>query len=337
MLTPSLDALDRRLLDEYQTAFPLVERPYAELATRLSCTEGEVLRRTASLRASGLIRRISAIFDSNALGYQGVLLAFEIPPGRLESVAQKIAQHPGITHHYQRDHTFNLWSTLTVSPDANLKNTAEELAQSVHPTRWLFLSAIRVFKIGVNFQMGKVAPIQTQPDRLPHATYKNLTNLEQEAVRLLQTDLSIIAEPFRALIEDAASKNFTPQTLLDRAHTFLDNRIMRRYAAVLGHQAAGYTHNLLTAWKVPESQAEEIGQRMAAVTGVSHCYQRVPYPPDWPYTHFAMLHARTENAATKIVQEILNTTNIHDHAILKTLREFKKTRMLYFANVDAIF
>jgi siroheme decarboxylase len=334
MITPthptSLDVVDRHLLDECQSAFPLVERPYAEIATRIGCAEEEVLQRIETLRAAGLIRRISAIFDSNTLGYQSVLLAFEIPPERLESAAQQIAQHPGITHHYQRGHAFNLWSALTVPSDADLHRTAETLANVAQATRWLFLPTVRVFKIGVNFPMSDEAPAPTAPRPTSNFIPPPLSEHHREAVRLLQTDLPVTSEPFRVLIETTSKNAFTPQTLLQYAHEFIDNQIMRRYASVLGHQAAGYAHNLLTAWNIPETQSIEMGKRMASVAGVSHCYQRMPHPPDWPYTHFAMLHARTENEAQGMVEQVATATGIHDYAVLKTLKEFKKTRMLYF-------
>ena len=53
-----LDELDLRLLDILQTDFPLVPRPYAEMAERLGSTEDEIFARVRRMRQNGLVRSI---------------------------------------------------------------------------------------------------------------------------------------------------------------------------------------------------------------------------------------------------------------------------------------
>jgi len=62
---------------------------------------------------------------------------------------------------------------------------------------------------------------------------------------------------------------------------------------------------------------------------VSHCYER-PTFPDWPYTHFTMIHARTKARCEEIVGEISRETGIADYQLLYSTREYKKTRVRYF-------
>ena len=64
-----LDDLDRELLNAVQWDFPLVARPFAELAERLGVGEPEVRARVAKVKATGVLRQLSAIFDTRALGY----------------------------------------------------------------------------------------------------------------------------------------------------------------------------------------------------------------------------------------------------------------------------
>ncbi len=75
----SLDTIDRRLLDQIQRAFPIGERPYAVLGERLGLTERDVLARIESLKGSRLVRQISAIFNTSALGYHSSLVAMAVP------------------------------------------------------------------------------------------------------------------------------------------------------------------------------------------------------------------------------------------------------------------
>ena len=109
---------------------------------------------------------------------------------------------------------------------------------------------------------------------------------------------------------------------------------MRRYAAILRHRQAGYTHNVMSVWNVPPEEAEEAGRIMAGFPEVSHCYLRAVYP-EFPYSHYAMIHAQSAEAAQKAVDGIEAATGVRDHLLLHTTREFKKVRVQYFTPENA--
>ncbi|MBW2208997.1 MAG: Lrp/AsnC family transcriptional regulator, partial [Deltaproteobacteria bacterium] len=46
------------IINEIQSEFPIVSRPYRELGDRLQMSEDEVLARVTKLKAEGVIRRI---------------------------------------------------------------------------------------------------------------------------------------------------------------------------------------------------------------------------------------------------------------------------------------
>ena len=116
MALPSLDPVDRALLNRIQEDFPLAPQPYAALGQALDRSEDDVLSRLARLRQARVVRQISAIFDTRALGYHSTLVAMRIPPERLEEAAALISEHPGVSHNYARRHEYNLWFTLAVPP-----------------------------------------------------------------------------------------------------------------------------------------------------------------------------------------------------------------------------
>jgi uncharacterized short protein YbdD (DUF466 family) len=68
---------------------------------------------------------------------------------------------------------------------------------------------------------------------------------------------------------------------------------------------------------------------MAGHKAVTHCYER-PTFPDWPYTHFTMVHATTPEGCEQYSQEISEATGISDRLALYSTREYKKTRVRYF-------
>ena len=89
-----------------------------------------------------------------------------------------------------------------------------------------------------------------------------------------------------------------------------------------------------TAWasgRCPRSEILEIGPRMAAFRGISHCYQRPTYA-DWPYSVFTMAHGRSKEECDAILDAIAEATGISERATLYSATEFKKIRLLYFTD-----
>ena len=148
-----LERIDSELLNLIQEGLPLTTRPYHTLGESLGVGEEEVLSRLKALKASGLIRRIGAVFDSRSMGYYSTLCACRVPEERLEEVAEIISREPGVTHNYQRDHSLNLWFTLTV-PDA--EEGLKTIRRLEHETGLKIenMPAKKVFKIKVSFEMG---------------------------------------------------------------------------------------------------------------------------------------------------------------------------------------
>jgi DNA-binding Lrp family transcriptional regulator len=324
-----MDALDQRLLDLLQTAFPLNPRPFQELGERLGVGEDEVLARIKRLKDEKIVRQLSAIFDSRRLGYSSTLAAFAVRPDDVEHTAAALSREQSISHSYLREHHFNLWFTLTVPPGVDCRGELDRLAAELKPAAALYLPVTRIFKIGVSFAMAEdanpltdAAPESTAP---PGAT--PLNNEERAAIRQLQRDLPLCPEPFAEL---AAEISQSAEQLLERARGFLANGVMRRYAAVLHHRAAGYRGNGMACWTIPEERAVDFGQRAANCPDVSHCYERAPAPPGWPYNFYTMIHRRTRAEARAVADEISSATGGSDFLLLFSTREFKKQRVQYF-------
>ena len=149
----SLDTLDRAILNEIQSHFPLVPRPYAEMGQRVGATEEEVLTRVKNMHDAGIIRRIGANFTSRKLGYTSTLCAARVPPGKLEQFADVVNHYPGVTHNYLRKHRYNVWFTLIAESPERLADILEEIRRASGVDEILSLPAKEVFKIKVDFPM----------------------------------------------------------------------------------------------------------------------------------------------------------------------------------------
>src|ERR671935_462562 len=324
-----LDAVDKRLLNEIQWVFPLVDRPYLEIARRHDISEEDVMHRIAVMKEMGIIRQINAIFDTRRLGYKSALIAFAVTPDKLNYVANEVNKCPGVSHNYERNHEFNMWFTLAVPPYADLKIDLDRMASLDGVIKYKLLPTLKLYKIGVRLDMINEDPENPKPtDEIKKLNPKkfDLANRDKDFIRELQKDLKIIPEPFKALAENLG---ITTAELFAKAKEYEQIGVMRRFAAILRHRDAGFYANGMVVWNVPEEEIDEIGYKLASYPQVSHCYRRPVYQ-DWRFNLFSMIHARTSDAAEKIAAEMSEIVGIKDYRILFSLREFKKERVRYF-------
>ena len=103
--------------------------------------------------------------------------------------------------------------------------------------------------------------------------------------------------------------------------------LVRRIGAVPNHYKLGYTANGMSVWDVEDEQVQALGQRIAKLPGVSHCYRRPRHLPEWPYNLFAMLHGTSRAAVEQQAQEIaeLLGSACRSHDILYSSAILKKT------------
>ncbi|HAP32794.1 MAG TPA: Lrp/AsnC family transcriptional regulator [Firmicutes bacterium] len=148
-----LSAADRELLNLIQIDFPRTSRPFAELGRQLGLNEAEVLSRLKELKADGIIRRIGGIFASEKLGFVSTLVALQVEESVLEEVAAAVSSYDGVTHNYERRHKFNLWFTLVAASDEDLRRILNEVSRLPGVAALRNLPAVRLFKIGVNFDL----------------------------------------------------------------------------------------------------------------------------------------------------------------------------------------
>jgi DNA-binding Lrp family transcriptional regulator len=327
-----MNPIDQQLLNEMQARFPLVPAPFAELAARIGTDEAGVIARLSGLRGSGVLRQVSAIFDTLALGYQSSLVAMRIPEERFAAAAAAVNAHPGVSHNYRRMHAFNMWFTIAVPPGSDLQAHIEALHRLAHADSTRMLPTLHLFKIGVTLDMTGERPIDDISDpgytdeQQERALGNGLTRRDIEVIRVLQGDLALEPHPFAAA---ARALDTTVDELIEELRELQKRGYLRRFAAIVRHRQAGFIANAMVVWNVPEDTILEIGQAMARYTAISHCYQRPTYE-DWPYNLFTMIHARNESECEEFVALLAERHGLADYAPLYSNAELKKVRLVYF-------
>lgn len=148
-----LTDFDKSLLNLLQGNIPICSHPFAAMAEGLGTNENFVLARLRELQKSGYLRRIGTFFDSSSLGYQGTLVALEVEPSEIKSVAEAVNRYPGTTHNYEREGRYNLWFTLlTPNPEREKKILAE--IRSLNGVEDMIkLKANKKYKVNVQFKL----------------------------------------------------------------------------------------------------------------------------------------------------------------------------------------
>jgi siroheme decarboxylase len=326
-----LDELDKRLLNLMQGSFPIAQRPYQHVAAEAGISEADAIARVQELIDERIIRQVTPIFDTRALGYSSMLVAAKVDPENPWRAANVINQHPGVSHNYLRNHEFNIWFTIATEPDSplGLDGTLDVLANEAGAESVRQLPTLKLFKIRMDLEMegsteDLAKAVQAQPPA--ETAPQPYDEFDRAVIRATQGDLPVIPEPYAPA---AVELGISEEELLGHLRAMQERRLLRRVAAILFHRRAGFSANGMGVWKVPPERIMELGPRMAAFRGISHCYERPTYA-DWPYSIFTMAHGRSKEECDAILDSIASDTGITERTTLYSSTEFKKIRLLYF-------
>lgn len=293
------------------------------LGQKLGCSGEEILEIVKTLFDQGLIREIGPIFNPTMLGYKTTLLAASVPADRVEEVAAMISGHPGVSHNYLRDHpVFNVWFTLAVAGgEDRLAEAIEELSRRTGVSLRRF-DSLAQYKI--SFRLSNAPPSK------PIAQGKAFQELDPETqkrlaatIEVLQQGLPLVPEPF----EELAGTMGVDRLLAD-GNELRELGILRRFGVTWRHREIGLIENVLCLWQIPEEQIPAFVERVLQIGQITHSYRRQIYP-DWPWSIYTMVHARTLGEYREIVSKLINEFPEAKFLPLRTVKEFKKQRVFY--------
>jgi DNA-binding Lrp family transcriptional regulator len=150
---PSLDDIDKAILNRIQSNFPMTPRPYLTVADELNLTEKEILDRVSRLKKKGIIRRIGGNFVPGKLGFVSTLCAAKVPEEEVSRFAKVVNKYPGVTHNYQRNNAYNVWFTFIAPSMDEINTNLKEIAEKTGVADIINLPATKVFKIRAQFDV----------------------------------------------------------------------------------------------------------------------------------------------------------------------------------------
>ena len=156
----------------------------------------------------------------------------------------------------------------------------------------------------------------------------NIDATDRKLICRLCGDIGESLTPYKDVADELG---LTEDDVISRIKAYKDNGMLRRFGTMLRHQTAGFRANGMSIWNVPEEDVDRVGAQLAACPEVTHCYERQSFS-DWPYNVYGMIHGKSKEDVLDVMKRIAEETGMKDCDVLFSVREFKKTSVVYFAN-----
>ena len=318
-MTVKLTDPEKRLCNLLQGGVPISARPFADLAQSLDSDEETLLREVRRLKEAGIIRRIGPAVNARALGRVSTLVTAHVPQEDVRAVAGAVNALEGVSHNYLRKHHYNLWFTLQADSageiDYTLANLSAQFGTDFHN-----LPVERTFKLAVRFDLeGEGRADRKDEAKVPGDKVVELSEKQKHILSKLPGDLDVTAKPFDFLCESG----FDEREVVATIGSLISTGVIRRIAAVLDYRKLGFTANVMFCCAVDGDKVVTAGENLARFAVVSHCYQRRTFE-GWPYSLYAMMHARSMGEIQRVVDEFLEAEAIDSYELLPTEAELKK-------------
>ena len=146
-----MDAVDRAIVNQLQGGFPVCERPYAEVATKLGLTEDGLMQRLDVLLENGTLTRFGPMYHAERLGGALTLAAMKIPAADFERVTEIVNRFPEVAHNYAREHAFNMWFVLATEAPERIEQVIGEIEKAAG-YRVYNMPKLEEFYVGLRFE-----------------------------------------------------------------------------------------------------------------------------------------------------------------------------------------
>lgn len=282
-----LDCTQRKLIDGWQRAFPLVPRPFAEIASDIGVNEGRVLAELRGMQASDVLSRIGATVRPNTVG-ASLLAAMRVAPDRLDEIADIVTKEPCVNHNYEREHEFNLWFVVAAPDKVCLDNVLTRLRAATGQDI-LELPLERAYYLDLGFSLDLSRGTAAGPSAAAIAVTGSVDSADRTVLAAIEDGLELQPRPYLAL---ARRCGLGEDEVIARLDCLISGGIISRFGLIVRHRALGISANAMLVWDIGDEAVDAIGERFAGAPFVTLCYRRPRRMPDWPYNLFCMVHGR---------------------------------------------
>ncbi|WP_460921468.1 siroheme decarboxylase subunit beta [Salinarchaeum chitinilyticum] len=339
-MNADLSARDRAIVNAYQGGFPVVADPFepaaAALAERgIEIDAEELLDRIAAMDEAGTLSRFGPLVNADEIGGTATLVAIHAPEERYDEVVEAINARPEVAHNYAREHPhLNVWFVVSVADAEQVEDVLGEIEAETGQETY-DLPKLQEFRVSAHFPVE--GPLEGDGIDLTHlgsgggeaaarSGRDSLTADELDLIAAVQDGLPLTRTPYADVAETLGRD---PSWVRETLARFEAEGKIRRIGVVPNHYALGYSENGMTVWDVQSEDVREVGETVAALPFVTHCYERPRHDGVWPYNLFAMTHGRSEAESEARIEEVRETiadlTEVRQWDTLFSTEILKKT------------
>ena len=125
-----MDDLDRRIINELQGGFPVVERPFEAAALTVGASEDDLVAAIAVMLADGRLSRFGPLYNADRMGGAFTLCAMSVPQAEFERVAALVNAFTEVAHNYERAHRLNMWFVLACDAPGRIAGVIGKIEQA---------------------------------------------------------------------------------------------------------------------------------------------------------------------------------------------------------------
>jgi siroheme decarboxylase len=331
----STDDFKLQLIEGWQRAFPLMQKPFAALAKETGTSEAQVLAALNEMQDEGVVTRVGAVVRPNTVGVS-TLAAMNVPSKRLLEVAELVNSEPGVNHNYEREHQFNLWFVATASDATALDEVLQRIsARSGIEVISLPLQKAHHIDLGFSMVHGHIPPSGDKASAdcscLGHAKREgvlppptiDVCAADRQLLAAIEDGLPFVSEPYKYVAQQLG----VPEAeIIERLNRLVDGRIISRFGLVVRHRKMGYKANAMVVWDIADDEVDKLGDLLATKPFVTLCYQRRRVLPGWPYNLFCMIHGNERSHVQEQIAELneLVAGSAAGHTVLFSKNCFKQ-------------
>ncbi|AGN01586.1 AsnC family transcriptional regulator [Salinarchaeum sp. Harcht-Bsk1] len=366
----SIDDVDARILDGFQSGFPIEERPFRVVAEAVGTDEQDARDRVEALLDRGLLRRFGPVLNPPVIG-ASTLAALKVPEGdgertavdgerttgdgdrtadgngtaedRFAAVAEVVNGHEQVNHNYRRDHEWNMWFVVTAG---SLDRRDEILAEIAEETGLepLVLPMLTDYYIDLEFPVvnddrfarESAAAEGVEATRIAESARGDLSAFDADLLLAIQEGFPVSTTPYRDVAASLpAEHDATVADVLAGIERLSDAGCVKRIGCIVNHVATGFDSNCMVVWDVPDDELDDRGSAVGGLPYVTLCYHRPRRPErDWPYNLFTMIHGRDADAVDRKVDELAEEYLPVEHERLFSTETLKQTGARYEALLE---
>ena len=321
----SLNTLQRELINQFQGGFPPARQSFSCVAASLGTKETNLIQTLQGLLHDGYLSRFGPLYNAEKLGGDVTLAAMAVDERRYNQVADVVNTHAEVAHNYRRDHALNMWFVLACEQPEAIENTLRQIERETGIKVYNFPRQ-RGFYLGLFLHLDELGGVETvsMPAVPDSSAPVQLDAMDRKIIAATQSGLPLVPEPWQAV---AQTLHLHENTLLQRIQAMQASGVIRRIGVIPNHYRLGLKANGMSVWDIPADKAAALGEKVAALDFVSHCYLRPRYPGVWPYNLFAMVHGVDRHTVLQKAAQIeaLLGPECHAHEVLFSSAILKKT------------